>query len=541
MSPLRRLANLFGSKIFRGQFFSFFTLIVGSAAIFTLTIGMKTGVEFISRQAEIAARYHDQLEASLREWLDRQTAAVAAFSAIMAESDSATLETPEISDRIRKIVNNYPDFVDFLIVDDAGILVNSRTHVPRDRTVFLGDRDYVQTAFAEGLGITGFTIGRNTGKLAMTVASRFVSKDGKAYVGAAFITLDRFEIVLDTLNQGGVGSAYLVDLDGIRLTGSEDTSAPTKAADASKSPRVVNPAAEAASRGERGFKQYDTAAGQVLAAHSMIPRLNVGLVVEIRKELFMGPLERLQRFVLLIGLAGVVLAAVAAFILSSQIFRPIEELIRAVDGIAESDYSRSIELSTGNELDALIDRFNRMQRLIAERETTLKDDASRDSLTGLYNHGEVMSYLARAASKPRLEETCFAMIDIDHFKRINDQYGHQAGDAVLVALAGLLKASVRADDLVGRYGGEEFAIVLREKTDVDNESFCERLRERIEQMEFVYEGVRIPVTASVGWACAESDRIFAPDALVGAADAALYRAKANGRNRTERGVLDEPR
>ena len=81
-----------------------------------------------------------------------------------------------------------------------------------------------------------------------------------------------------------------------------------------------------------------------------------------------------------------------------------------------------------------------MQKLIAERETNLKDDASRDSLTGLYNHGAVMEYLRRTAEKVSDSSLCFAMIDIDHFKKVNDEYGHQAGDAVLITLAGLLKS-----------------------------------------------------------------------------------------------------
>lgn len=533
MHPFSRLAKLFKSRIFRRQFFSFSALVAGAAVLFSAAISVRTSSDLARSHTAIAEKYRDQIKAHIGDWLDGKISAVTAFASVMGDASGDELHSEQTTHRIVQVVNAYGDFTDIIIVDQTGKVVNARQSGAAYKRVFVGDREYYKEALAGPVGVTGFFAGRNTGRQVMTMAKRFQSTDGGTYVAVAFITLERFAGIIDALNKEGLAVAYMVDADARKLMGA--TAERHEQAEG-ENPKLTNPAAAAAAKGESGVVQYRDSEGErILGAYTAIRDLDVGLVVELKRELFMEPIEQLQSFVFMIGALGVLLALAIAFALSSQVFRPIEELIQAVDGIAASDYSRRIELSTGNELDALIERFNRMQQLIAQRETNLKDDASRDSLTGLYNHGAVMEYLNRAAAAKGDAAVCFAMIDIDHFKRVNDEYGHQAGDAVLVKMAALLKAAVRGDDLVGRYGGEEFAVVLRERRETDNEAFCERLRERIERAEFSHEGRKIPITASIGWACLRAGDTTSPDTLVGAADAALYRAKANGRNRVERG------
>jgi diguanylate cyclase (GGDEF)-like protein len=122
------------------------------------------------------------------------------------------------------------------------------------------------------------------------------------------------------------------------------------------------------------------------------------------------------------------------------------------------------------------------------------------------------------------------MLDIDHFKRINDGYGHAAGDAVLRQLAGILKHTSRSEDMVFRYGGEEFAAVLTNANLKIALQIGERIRALIEKATFQWEDRHIPVTLSVGAAISsgtEADSIE----LIQAADLALYQAKEGGRNR----------
>jgi two-component system cell cycle response regulator len=123
------------------------------------------------------------------------------------------------------------------------------------------------------------------------------------------------------------------------------------------------------------------------------------------------------------------------------------------------------------------------------------------------------------------------MFDIDHFKKVNDTHGHQAGDLVLFELSALMMMSLRTEDVFARYGGEEFAIICRGSDLAQGQIIGERLRRASEGRQFAFEGKIIPVTISVGLAGLPDASIKDASALVAAADAALYRSKQGGRNR----------
>jgi len=169
---------------------------------------------------------------------------------------------------------------------------------------------------------------------------------------------------------------------------------------------------------------------------------------------------------------------------------------------------------------------------LAVAQKRLLQDALTDTLTQLPNRRNGLDFLASEwvfAQSSGAPLACL-MLDIDHFKRINDDYGHAAGDAVLRQLADVLKNASRAEDMVFRYGGEEFSAILTNANLKIALQIGERIRALVEKTDFVWEEQRIPVTLSVGAAVAtgtESDS----QALIQAADAALYEAKERGRNR----------
>ena len=166
----------------------------------------------------------------------------------------------------------------------------------------------------------------------------------------------------------------------------------------------------------------------------------------------------------------------------------------------------------------------------AERMRTLRALMVRDSLTGLFNHTATKQFLESAvANARRISRTvCFAMIDLDNFKAVNDTYGHPVGDQVLLALSRVLRQQLRQNDLVGRFGGEEFAVVLLDTTLDKAQSILDTLREDFSSIKFWANDSEFSVTFSAG--VAEFPACDSADDLCEQADKALYVAKRKGRN-----------
>ncbi len=169
--------------------------------------------------------------------------------------------------------------------------------------------------------------------------------------------------------------------------------------------------------------------------------------------------------------------------------------------------------------------------IIQNQQHKLERLAIEDSLTGLYNRRYADSRLAQEFERSRRYDRPFsvAMADIDHFKRVNDTYSHQVGDEVLRQLAGLFRADIRAVDVVTRYGGEEFVIILPETTEATAYTVCEKMRWSVERHNWHVIADELAVTISIG----VSGSNVADDlaGILRAADDRLYQAKHAGRNR----------
>lgn len=234
---------------------------------------------------------------------------------------------------------------------------------------------------------------------------------------------------------------------------------------------------------------------------------------------------------ILIGL-GVLIAL--GLVVGRSVLQPIAELQGAAQKLGKKDFSHRVRLrNTSDELGQLGRAFNiasaALQRLYSE----LERRSTHDGLTGALN---------RAAFDERLSEECksadrhkrplsLLMVDIDFFKRVNDNHGHQIGDQVLRTLVRLLNQSVRPGDVVARYGGEEFTVILPETDEENAMAMADRLRRTIDEQSFnCPAGQDFRITISIGCAC-RRPHAMAPEYLVKVADAALFRAKKTGRNR----------
>jgi len=158
-----------------------------------------------------------------------------------------------------------------------------------------------------------------------------------------------------------------------------------------------------------------------------------------------------------------------------------------------------------------------------------------DGLTNVYNLRYFQEELTREFSRSQRSEKPLSLIllDIDHFKRFNDTYGHQQGDTVLKELARVLQNNIRSCDVLARYGGEEFAIIMPETEREVCGMASERLRAAVEKHAVPGQEEELKVTISMGLSTTSSEDVASAAELISAADRALYRAKENGRNRVE--------
>jgi two-component system cell cycle response regulator len=187
------------------------------------------------------------------------------------------------------------------------------------------------------------------------------------------------------------------------------------------------------------------------------------------------------------------------------------------------------------ETETLMARVANQAHIVVENSRLverLRNLSIRDGLTDLYNHRHIMETLANEFARIGRYESFASvlMIDIDHFKRVNDSHGHQVGDSVLHGVARLLVGALRSVDVVGRYGGEEFMAVLPQTRYEEAVRTAQRIRRMIHDHTFTVGGKPLAITVSVGVATYPGAGIASASDLINACDQALYRAKANGRD-----------
>jgi len=178
-------------------------------------------------------------------------------------------------------------------------------------------------------------------------------------------------------------------------------------------------------------------------------------------------------------------------------------------------------------------KFTYQDKLDESFQQQMYDAALRDGLTGVFNKKYFTDRLDTEFAYAQRHKTMLSLVmfDVDHFKKVNDTYGHLAGDEVLVQLARTAQKLIRTEDVITRYGGEEFAIICRGIPLINTGVLAERVRAGIEQAKIKFRDERLPITISVGVSALNESPATTPAELVAAADEALYEAKNGGRNR----------
>jgi diguanylate cyclase (GGDEF)-like protein len=213
-----------------------------------------------------------------------------------------------------------------------------------------------------------------------------------------------------------------------------------------------------------------------------------------------------------------------------------------VEGLGAGADDYLIKPFNSHELLARVRVGERLLRLhdgLVAAQEALRFQATHDPLTGLWNRKALFELLKAELERAgrKRQPISVMLVDVDHFKRVNDECGHLAGDAILQEIANRLTAAVRPYDLIGRYGGEEF-IISASELDLDSAAqLAERLRGHVASKKILGGDVAIQVTVSVGVATTVDPQCCLLEALVQGADEAMYRAKRSGRNRVEASLI----
>lgn len=262
--------------------------------------------------------------------------------------------------------------------------------------------------------------------------------------------------------------------------------------------------------------------------------LNVGRLEERLEQA-----KNLKRFNQRLSVAVILIvtltSALLVFILNQNIIQPIKRLMEGVRKFSGGNFAAQVPVVSQDEVGELSGAFNEMAKNIKHDRQKLTALTITDEKTGLFNFRHFKSAIHEEMKRAERyhRHLGLVMIDIDHFKHYNDTNGHPMGDLLLKELSLILKESIRETDMVARFGGEEFIIMLPETTRQEVIKLAESLRLRIKNHIFPMEEKQPgkDLTVSMGVASYPSKTVVSPDTLLEKADQALYKAKKRGRNR----------
>jgi diguanylate cyclase (GGDEF)-like protein len=281
---------------------------------------------------------------------------------------------------------------------------------------------------------------------------------------------------------------------------------------------------------------------EVVGTLDRVPGVDWAVIAQVPRDEAYAPIIQLRNFAIVLVMSLLVVVGAIAYVLGLLIVRPLARLTDGAAEVATGDLSVDLPIVGGGEVSALTEVFNDMVARLREERDALdaaneslrkkNDELQRlsitDGLTGLYNRRHLMETLENERRRADRSERTFSllMVDVDHFKRFNDTFGHQAGDEVLLRVAGILRKCTRDVDFPGRYGGEEFCLLLSESTMDGAVEVAERIRAELAEISF--EGENITVSIGAAEYPTDGDSV---ETVLSSADAALYQAKRRGRDR----------
>lgn len=447
----------------------------------------------------------------------------------------------EIIGYLQYVKEQFPVYTELAAVDSEGNLVVSTSEAVRKEASILktlAEENVGETVLSEAILGSGSSEMYQWLLVPIESAGRFIA------TMCARLDLSRLEMLLCEVPLGPAGDLYILDFRGKFVTQPRTRSESMLGVKAMEVP----------TRQDRPMtvERYSNYAGdRVLGSKVILPDWRWWLVCEEDYYTAMAPVLTTRHRILMADLFILAIFIIAALRVVRPILRPIRALAVGAKKIKEGMVGVKIKAASDDEIGLMIRTFNEMaqeismgrvklqaknKELNARNEelqvlnVRLEELSITDGLTGLFNHRHFWHLLHNELSRADRSKGDLAIIlvDIDDFKKVNDQFGHPVGDVLLQSFTDVLRESVRETDIVARYGGEEFAVMLPNTERIGAMRVAEKIRQSIEHMNFKVPetDITISVTASIGVSIYQGNR----RELFKAVDKALYASKNKGKN-----------
>jgi diguanylate cyclase (GGDEF)-like protein len=335
------------------------------------------------------------------------------------------------------------------------------------------------------------------------------------------------------------GKSYVLDRTGLLIAKNNGESSNTHSIDA-------NVVADLFSNPKQLLEYEGIDSSQSVGVFAPVQAVDWGVVVERQKSIVFASVTELRNVTAAVVAILLVMIGLTAYLLSQGIVRPLQRLVSGASKISSGDLDVDLPIKRKDELgyttlvfNSMVERLreNRAQlaainEALQHKNSELEHISITDALTGIFNRRHMMNLLERHMRVFHRGKRPFSLLllDIDHFKAVNDTYGHVVGDRILASVAGIVRDSLRVIDYAGRYGGEEFIVLLVDTGIEDAKRTAERIRSSVASKIHTFEANQINVTISIGIATYDNEREQMED-LIKRSDNALYKSKHEGRDR----------
>ena len=451
--------------------------LVISSTFVALTNITRNRTEQLTYSVTLQSRYIDQ-------WLAERMLDIKQLAAL---SETNNFDLPNMKQDFNAFLRNQKDFYSVVFLDAAGISLMDLTFGPGKD---LSDREYFIKGSQGKPYISDVLIGRHSGRPTIII-SHPVFKAGRFH-GVVFgpVSLDALDQVVKNSGVGKEGATYLVDGHGflISTVNIPDDSGEKRYLVRSNQGRLqlLTAIMDHAKRGSQPDRYYPDYKGiEVLGVHHHANQGRWLVIGELPKSEALRPFWSIQAVIIFCAIITLIAALPVSYKLARTIAEPIESLLRGTELMKSGNYYHRISMDEMRyapmEIRSLCQSFNLMVATIQEHVDRIQMMATTDQLTGIFNRRHLMEQGRKMFEVClRAGQPCSAlMIDIDHFKKVNDTYGHPVGDRVLRHISGLLAGDLRDSDLLGRYGGEEFVVVATNADKHQAGIFAERILKQV--------------------------------------------------------------